>query len=175
VGHALHPEDETPARAGTKPLLKKLKNGRVGSLLNDLTRWPSGYAEKTSDSSIGSIQVSYLESHRERRITRQHDDAANPRQRRDGIDLTAIPMPVQTLGPVLELCGRQKFDVPGNILTQQALVSTVPALRTWRPVQELICTSAFLSVPSARHSTLYRLRPTTCRSEHNLGKYWSTA
>ena len=64
---------------------------------------------------------------------RQHDDAANPRLRRDGIDLSAIPMPVQTLGPVLELCGRQKFDVPGNILTQQALKSTVPALRTWRP------------------------------------------
>ena len=36
VAHALHPEDETAARAWIKPLLKKLKAGRALSLLKDL-------------------------------------------------------------------------------------------------------------------------------------------
>jgi hypothetical protein len=64
VAHALHQEDETAARTWIKPLLKKLKQGRVGSLLNDLHALAKGLRQKKRQAV--QSEVSYLESHRER-------------------------------------------------------------------------------------------------------------
>jgi hypothetical protein len=64
VAHALHPEDETAARAWIKPLLKKLKQGRAAALLNDL-RTLAKRLRKKKRQAVQS-EVSYLESHRER-------------------------------------------------------------------------------------------------------------
>jgi hypothetical protein len=64
VAHALHPQDETAARAWIKPLLKKLKQGRATSLLNDL-RTLTKRLRQNKRQAVQS-EVSYLESHRER-------------------------------------------------------------------------------------------------------------
>jgi hypothetical protein len=64
VAHALHPEDETAARAWIKPLLKKLKNGRAVSLLNDLRALAKRLRQKKRRAV--ESELAYLESHRER-------------------------------------------------------------------------------------------------------------
>jgi hypothetical protein len=60
----LHPEDETAARAWIKPLLKKLKNGRAVSLLNDLRALAKRLRQKKRRAV--ESELAYLESHRER-------------------------------------------------------------------------------------------------------------
>ncbi len=64
VAHALPPEDEAAARAWIKPLLKKLKAGRVLSLLNDLRTLTKRLREKKRKAV--QWELSYLENHRER-------------------------------------------------------------------------------------------------------------
>jgi hypothetical protein len=64
VAHALHPEDEAAARAWVKPLLKKLKQGRAASLLNDLHTLAKRLRSKKRQSVESELK--YLESHRER-------------------------------------------------------------------------------------------------------------
>jgi hypothetical protein len=65
VAHALHPEEEAAARAWIKPLLKKLKQGRAASLLNDLHTL-ARRLRNTKRRQVVESEVSYLESHRER-------------------------------------------------------------------------------------------------------------
>jgi hypothetical protein len=64
VAHALHPQDEAAARNWINPLLKKLKAGRVVSLLNDL----NGLAKRLRKSKRRAVEreLNYLESHRQR-------------------------------------------------------------------------------------------------------------
>lgn len=64
VAHALHPEDEAAARVWIKPLLKKLKAGRAGSLLNDLETLAKRLRSKKRQSVQSELK--YLESHRQR-------------------------------------------------------------------------------------------------------------
>jgi hypothetical protein len=64
VAHALHPEDETAARAWIKPLLKKLKAGRALSLLNDLHRLARRLRKKKRQALAS--ELNYLENHRDR-------------------------------------------------------------------------------------------------------------
>jgi len=64
VAHALHPEDEAAARAWIKPLLKKLKNGRVAPLLSDLRTLAKRLRQKKRQAV--QSELSYLESHRGR-------------------------------------------------------------------------------------------------------------
>ena len=64
VAHALHPEDETAAQAWIKPLIKKLKQGRAVSLLNDLRALAKRLRSKKRQAV--EAEVNYLESHRER-------------------------------------------------------------------------------------------------------------
>jgi hypothetical protein len=64
VAHALHPEDEAAAKAWMKPLLKKLKQGRVLGMLKDLR----GLAKRLRQKKRQALEaeLAYLESHRER-------------------------------------------------------------------------------------------------------------
>jgi hypothetical protein len=64
VAHALHPEDEAGARAWIKPLIKKLKQGRAASLLNDLQTLAKRLRRKKRQAV--ECQLKYLESHRQR-------------------------------------------------------------------------------------------------------------
>lgn len=64
VAHALHPEDEAAARAWIAPLLKKLKQGRATSLLNDLHALAKRLRKKKRQAV--ESEVTYLESHRQR-------------------------------------------------------------------------------------------------------------
>lgn len=64
VAHALHPEAEAAARVWIQPLLKKLKTGRVVSLLNDLHTLAKRLRKKKRQA-VAS-ELNYLESHRER-------------------------------------------------------------------------------------------------------------
>ncbi|HEV2455490.1 MAG TPA: hypothetical protein VGY98_14595 [Verrucomicrobiae bacterium] len=64
VAHALHPQDEAAARAWIQPLLKKLKQGRVAPLLNDLRALAKRLRQKKRQAV--QSELSYLESHRER-------------------------------------------------------------------------------------------------------------
>ena len=64
VAHALHPQDEAAARAWIKPLLQKLKQGRVAPLLNDLRTLAKRLRQKKRQAV--QSELSYLESHRER-------------------------------------------------------------------------------------------------------------
>ena len=64
VAHALHPEDETAARTWINPLLKKLKAGRVPSLLNDLRALARRLRQKKRQAV--EHELNYLESHRQR-------------------------------------------------------------------------------------------------------------
>ncbi len=64
VAHALHPEDETAARAWIKPLLQKLKQGRAVSLLKDLRTLVNRLRQKKR--LAVQAELNYLESHRER-------------------------------------------------------------------------------------------------------------
>jgi hypothetical protein len=64
VAHALHPEDESGARAWILPLLNKLKSGRVPSLLNDLHTLAKRLRRKKRQAV--ESEVSYLETHRHR-------------------------------------------------------------------------------------------------------------
>lgn len=64
VAHALHPEDEAAARTWIKPLLKKLKQGRALSLLNDLHTLVKRLRKKQRQAV--QSEVAYLESHRQR-------------------------------------------------------------------------------------------------------------
>jgi hypothetical protein len=64
VAHALHPEDEAAARAWIKPVLKKLKQGRVTPLLKDLHTLAKRLRQKKRRSV--ESEISYLENHRER-------------------------------------------------------------------------------------------------------------
>jgi Uncharacterised protein family (UPF0236). len=64
VAHALHPEDETQARAWVAPLLQKLKNGRVPALLNDLRAVAKRLRQKKRQAV--EAELKYLESHQER-------------------------------------------------------------------------------------------------------------
>lgn len=76
VAHALHPEDEAAARAWIKPVLKKLKNGRVAPLLNDLRSLAKRLRQKKRQAV--QAEVSYLESHRERMDYRAARRAGEP-------------------------------------------------------------------------------------------------
>jgi hypothetical protein len=67
VAHALHPEDETAARAWVAPLLQKLKSGRALALLNDLRTLAKRLRQKKRQ--VVEAELKYLESHQERRIT----------------------------------------------------------------------------------------------------------
>ena len=64
IAHALHPQNEAAARHWIGPLLKKLKNGHVPSLLRDL----NGVARRLRHKRRRAVQaeVAYLESHRKR-------------------------------------------------------------------------------------------------------------
>lgn len=64
VAHALHPEDEVAARTWIKPLLRKLKQGRALSLLNDL-RTVAKRLRRNKRQAV-QAELSYLESHRDR-------------------------------------------------------------------------------------------------------------
>jgi hypothetical protein len=64
VAHALHPQDEAAARTWIQPLLKKLKQGRVVPLLNDLRTLAKRLRQKKRQAV--QSELSYLESHRER-------------------------------------------------------------------------------------------------------------
>jgi len=64
VAHALHPQDQAAARAWIKPLLKKLKQGRSTSLLNDLHSLAKRLRNKKRQAV--ESEVSYLENHRQR-------------------------------------------------------------------------------------------------------------
>ncbi len=64
VAHALHPQDEAAARTWIKPLLKKLKNGRITPLLNDLRTLAKRLRQKKRRAV--QSELAYLESHRER-------------------------------------------------------------------------------------------------------------
>jgi len=64
VAHALYPEDEAAAKTWMKPLLKKLKQGRVLGILKDL----QGLAKRLRHKKRQALEaeLAYLESHRER-------------------------------------------------------------------------------------------------------------
>lgn len=64
VAQALHPEDEAAARRWIGPLLKKLKSGRVPSLLQDL----QAVARRLRNKKRRAVQaeMAYLQSHRQR-------------------------------------------------------------------------------------------------------------
>jgi hypothetical protein len=64
VAHALQPQDEAAARAWIKPLLKKLKQGRATSLLNDLHSLAKRLRNKKRQAV--ESEVSYFEHHRQR-------------------------------------------------------------------------------------------------------------
>jgi len=64
VAHALHPEDEAAARAWIKPLIKKLKQGRAASLLNDLQTLAKRLRSKKRQTVESELK--YLQSHRQR-------------------------------------------------------------------------------------------------------------
>jgi hypothetical protein len=64
VAHALHPEDETQARAWVQPMLKKLKGGRAPALLNDLRALAKRMRQKKRQAV--EAELKYFESHRER-------------------------------------------------------------------------------------------------------------
>src|SRR5215468_148249 len=64
VAHALHPEDEAAARAWIKPMIKKLKQGRAASLLNDLQTLAQRLRSKKRRAV--ESELNYLESHRKR-------------------------------------------------------------------------------------------------------------
>ena len=64
VAHALHPEDEAAARAWIKPLIKKLKQGSVVSLLHDLQSLAKRLRRKKRQAVESELK--YLESHRQR-------------------------------------------------------------------------------------------------------------
>jgi hypothetical protein len=76
VAHALHPEDEVAARVWIKPLLKKLKHGRVAPLLNDLRTLAKRLRQKKRQAV--QSELSYLESHRERMDYRVARRAGEP-------------------------------------------------------------------------------------------------
>jgi hypothetical protein len=64
VAHALHPQDESQAKAWVAPLLQKLKHGRAPALLNDLR----GLAKRLRHKKRQAVEaeLKYLESHQER-------------------------------------------------------------------------------------------------------------
>jgi hypothetical protein len=64
VAQALHPENEAAARVWIKPLLKKLKQGRAVSLLNDLQALVKRLRHKQRQAV--QSELNYLASHRER-------------------------------------------------------------------------------------------------------------
>lgn len=64
VAHALHPEDQAAARAWIKPMLQKLKQGRVVPLLKDLHTLARRLRQKKRRAV--ESEISYLETHRER-------------------------------------------------------------------------------------------------------------
>ena len=64
VAHALHPEDETAARAWVAPLLQKLKSGRAPALLNDLRTLAKRLRQKKRQAV--EAELKYLESHQAR-------------------------------------------------------------------------------------------------------------
>ena len=64
VAHAVHPEDEAAARAWLKPLLKKLKQGRATSLLNDLHTLAKRLRKKKRQ--VVQSEILYLQTHRQR-------------------------------------------------------------------------------------------------------------
>ncbi|HTY88665.1 MAG TPA: ISKra4 family transposase [Candidatus Acidoferrum sp.] len=64
VAHALHPQDQGAARDWIKPLLKKLKAGRVTSLLSDLHTLVKRLRKKKRQAV--ESELNYMESHRKR-------------------------------------------------------------------------------------------------------------
>ena len=64
VAHGLHPEDEAAARAWIQPLIKKLKQGRAASLLNDLQTLAKRLRRKKRQAVESELK--YLQSHRQR-------------------------------------------------------------------------------------------------------------
>ena len=55
VAHALHPEDEAAARVWIKPLLKKLKHGRVAPLLKDLRTLAKRLRQKNRQAVVSDL------------------------------------------------------------------------------------------------------------------------
>jgi len=64
VAHALHPQEETQARAWVQPLLRKLKSGRAPALLNDL-RTLARRLRRKKRKAVES-ELKYFEEHRHR-------------------------------------------------------------------------------------------------------------
>ena len=65
VARAIYPEDESAARQWIQPLLKKLKGGRIPTLLADLHTLTKRLRNKKRRAAVAA-EVAYLESHRER-------------------------------------------------------------------------------------------------------------
>jgi hypothetical protein len=76
VAHALHPQDEVAARTWIKPLLKKLKNGQVAPLLDDLHMLAKRLRKKKRQAV--QSELSYLESHQARMDYRAARRAGEP-------------------------------------------------------------------------------------------------
>jgi hypothetical protein len=105
VAHALHPEDERAARTWIQPLLKKLKAGRAASLLNNLHTLAKRLRQKQRQAV--ESELNYLDNPPGADGPRGGPACGRTaRQRRDGIALPTIPMPVQPPRSVLELRGR---------------------------------------------------------------------
>jgi hypothetical protein len=104
VAHELHPEEEAAARAWIKPLLKKLKHGRVALLLKNLRTLAKRLRQKKRQAV--QSELSYLENHRERMDYRVARRAGEPQGSGAIESLSAISMPLQTSQTVLESCGR---------------------------------------------------------------------
>jgi hypothetical protein len=64
VAHALHPEDDAAAKTWMKPLLQKLKQGRVLGILKDLRALAKRLRQKKRQ--VLEAELAYLETHRER-------------------------------------------------------------------------------------------------------------
>ena len=107
VAHALHPEDEAAARTWIKPLLKKLKQGRARpAVKRPAYAGQTAASEETTSRAIRTVvsgKPPGADGLRSRTACRR-----TARQRRDGINLSAISMPLQTSRPILELASAMK-------------------------------------------------------------------
>ncbi len=75
VAHALYPDDEAAAKTWMRPLLQKLKQGRVLGILKDLQGLAKRLRQKKRQALVA--ELAYLESHRERMDYGWHEGWAN--------------------------------------------------------------------------------------------------
>jgi hypothetical protein len=101
VAQALYPDDEAAARHWVEPLLRKLKQGKAPAVLKDLRALTQRLRRKKTTGGgrrvglFGNASATFG-------LCGGPASRRTARQRRDGINLSPIPMPLQTSRPVLD-------------------------------------------------------------------------